>query len=384
MLTEIFLAFRYLFRGKARHVSFIGIISAIGIVLGVATVIVAVSIVNGIDGALLERIMQFQYHITLDTRDSDQLYLMQKELSKEEGVEDSSLSVRTQVFAQIGDTIVPLVVRGFQLDDPGQEQFFSQYIKEEFNDSGFFLGKGLSRRFFFKDKIEFYPLDERLTLEKEPIRGYFETGLYDVDNYYLISDLEKAKNLSPHYHLFLGLRLSEPFAADRLADEIARRYPQSIITTWTETNQQLFATLRLQKIALFIILSLIIIVASFNIFATLTIKVVEKTKDIGILKSIGFTSRRILSIFTLQGLVLGVIGTLGGVTLGLGICFFLEKHPIISLPEEIFFTPYLPVSVDYGEVILIGVVAIFISFLSSIWPARRACRFCPTEALRYE
>lgn len=352
--------------------------------MGVATVIVAVSIVNGIDGALLERIMKFQYHIILDSENTEELYRWEERLAEAEGVEEASLSVRTQVFAKVADTIIPLVVRGFQLDAPSQEDFFSQYIKEEFYDSGFFIGKGLSRRFFFRDYIEYYPLDERLALEKENIRGYFETGLYDVDNYYLVADLDRVKALSPHYHLFLGLRLKEPFEADRLADEIAAKTQQVIVSTWTETNQELFATLRLQKIALFIILSLIIIIASFNIFATLTIKVVEKTKDIGVLKSIGFTNRRVLSIFTLQGLVLGLIGTTGGVSLGLSLCYFLEKYPFIRLPEEIFFTPYLPVSVDYSEVVLIGIVAVFISFISSLGPAQRACRLCPTEALRYE
>lgn len=384
MLTEIFLAFRYLFRGQARHVSFIGIISVVGVMLGVATVIVAVSIVNGIDGALLERIMKFQYHIVLDSGDPLQLTQLRDVLAEEEGVSDSSLSARTQVFAQVDETIIPLIVRGFELDVDSQEDFFSQYIKEEFSDQGFFLGAGLLRRFFFKDYIEFYPLQERLSLEKEKIRGYFETGLYDVDNYYLITDLDRLKSLSPHYHLFLGLRLQEPFAADNLAEKIAKKNPHLIITTWMDTNQELFATLRLQKIALFIILTLIVIIASFNIFATLTIKVVEKTKDIGVLKSIGFTRRKIMSIFTLQGLTLGVIGTLGGASLGLSLCYFLEKYPFIQLPEEIFFTPYLPIAVDYWEVLLIGVVAVSISFLSSLWPAQRACRLCPTEALRYE
>ncbi len=384
MLKEIFLAFRYLFRGKARHVSFIGIISVVGVILGVATVIVAVSIVNGIDGALLDRIMQFEYHIVLDSADEKELSRLQDELKEKKDVRDASLSARTQVFAEVGDTIIPLVVRGFELGDLSQEKFFSEYIQEEFSDSGFFLGRGLARRFFFDDYIEFYPLDERLVLKQERVRGYFETGLYDIDNYYLIADLDKVKSLSDHYHLFLGLRIKDPFEADRLADRIVERNPQVIISTWTDSNRELFVTLRLQKIALFIILSLIIVIASFNIFATLTIKVVEKTKDIGVLKSIGFTSRKILSIFTLQGLTLGVVGTLGGISLGLGICHFLEKYPFIQLPEEIFFTRYLPVSVDYYEVALIGVVAIFISFISSLWPALRACRMCPTDALRYE
>jgi lipoprotein-releasing system permease protein len=384
MLAEIFLAFRYLFRGQARHLSFIGLMSVAGIILGVATVIVAISIVNGIDGSLIQRIMKFKYHIVLDSEDEEKLFDLQKKMQEKEEVKEASLSVRTQVFAKVDDTIIPLVVRGFELDKFSQEHFFSKYIKQEFRDSGFFVGKGLQRRFYLDDLIEFYPLKKKLSLEKEKIRGYFETGLYDVDNYYLIADLERVKDISSNYHIFLGLRIIKPFFADKLAKEISKSNPQIIVSTWTNTNQELFATLRLEKIALFIILALIITIASFNIFATITVKVVEKTKDIGILKSIGFTSRRILSIFTLQGLILGVIGSLTGVGLGLGICYILEKYPVIKLPQEVFFSEYLPVTVNLGEVVIIGVVAVVISFLSSIWPALRACRLCPTEALRYE
>ncbi|MCF7874753.1 MAG: ABC transporter permease [Candidatus Omnitrophica bacterium] len=384
MLTEIFLAFRYLFRGQARHLSFIGIMSVTGIILGVATVIVAVSIVNGIDGSLIQRIMKFRYHITLDSADENILSDLKGKMEKNKEVEDASLSVRTQIFAKFDDTITPLVVRGFELGQNKGENFFSKYIEEELTNSGFFIGKGLRRRFYLDDSIEFYPLKKRLSLEKGRIRGYFETGLYDVDNYYAVTDLEEAKNLSPNYHLFLGLRIKEPFKADQLAKRISKNNPEVAISTWTGSNQELFATLRLEKIALFIILTLIIVIASFNIFATLTVKVVEKTKDIGVLKSIGFTSRKILSIFTLQGLILGIIGSLSGAALGLGACYLLEKYPFIKLPEEIFFTEYLPISVDLKEVLVISLVAVFISFLSSIWPALRACRLCPTEALRYE
>lgn len=384
MLTEIFLAFRYLFRGQARHLSFIGLMSITGIALGVATVIVAMSIVNGIDGSLIQRIMKFKYHVVIDSSDEQVLSGLAKKMEKREEVKEASLSARTQVFAKIDDTIIPLIVRGFNLEKFSQEHFFAKYIKEDFGNSGFFLGEGLQKRFYLQDSISFYPLQKKLSLEKEKIRGYFATGLYDVDNYYLIADLNKVKSLSPHYHLFLGLRIKEPFAADKIAEKISESNPEILVSTWIDSNQDLFATLKLEKIALFIILTLIIIIASFNIFATLTVKVVEKTKDIGVLKSIGFTSRKILSIFTVQGLILGIIGSGGGILLGLGLCYLLKTYPFIKLPEEIFFTEYLPIIVDLSEVVIIGLVAVVISFLSSIWPALRACRLCPTEALRYE
>jgi len=157
-----------------------------------------------------------------------------------------------------------------------------------------------------------------------------------------------------------------------------------MVSTWIETNEALFATLKLEKFAMFIILGLIIMVASFNIFATLTVKVVEKTKDIGILKALGFTGTRIMVVFALQGLMIGLIGVCAGSGLGLGICYLLQKYPFIRLPAEVFFTEYLPVAVNYSDVTMIALVGLAISFVSSLLPAFRAANLPACAALRYE
>ncbi|MBU1122804.1 MAG: ABC transporter permease [Candidatus Omnitrophota bacterium] len=386
MKTEFYLALRYLFRGKAKHVSFIGVMSCLGVVLGVATVLVALSIVNGIDGGLMERIMKFKDHIIIESLDDDvQLPQIKDAINGWEEVEYAAITLNTQVFAKFKNTVVPLVVKGVDFNDSSGKKLFFPYIKEEFGDEGFFVGEGIMKRFFLSDSIEFYPLNKKLHLEEEKIRGTFSVGLYDVDNYYLVTDLERAKSFSPNYILTLGLKLKEPFAADKVKAKISQKFGGDIfVNTWIDTNQALFATLKLEKIAMFIILSLIVIIASFNIFATLTVKVVEKTKEIGILKSLGFTNRKILSIFTIQGVFIGVIGTFGGWALGLAICFMLKTYPFIQLPEEIFFTRFLPISVQVGDMVVIAIVSIIISFVSSLFPAIRAARLEICEALRYE
>lgn len=385
MGTELYLAWRYLFRGGEKHISFIGVISCCGVILGVATVIVALAIVNGVDGGLMERIMEFRDHLTIESSDASNLDRVKQVIDKWEEVETSAITLQTQVFAKFDNMVVPLAVKGIDFNEQGGKKLFSSYIKEEFSDTGFFVGESLSRRFSINEKIEFYPLRKKLALQEEKVRGIFSVGLYDIDNYYIITDLEKAKELSENYLLVLGVKVKDPFAAGKLKKKIQADFPRNIfINTWIETNQALFSTLRLERIAMFVILTLIIIIASFNIFATLTVKVVEKTKDIGILKALGFTNRMILSIFTLQGVMLGIIGIFGGTLLGLGACYVLDTYPIIRLPQEIFFTEYLPVSIQQGDIIMIAAVSLVISFISSLFPALRASRLNVCEALRYE
>tara|TARA_B100000315_G_C14521653_1_gene561842 strand:+ start:247 stop:1404 length:1158 start_codon:yes stop_codon:yes gene_type:complete len=385
MFVELFLAWRYLFRGRSRHVSFIGVISCLGIVLGVSLVIVAFSIVNGIDGGLMDRIMEFKDHIIIESWDEAPLTTVKDSLATWEEVEFASLSAQTQLFAKFGDTINPLLVKGIDFKSKEGQHFLNEYVLDTFSEDGFFIGENLRLRFRLDKEIEYYPLKKKLALKKDSIRGVFSVGLHDVDNYMLIADLEKVRSLSPNYHYSLGLKIKDPFSANELKSKILSNFSEGYyVSTWIDTNEALFATLRLEKIALFIILAFIAIIASFNIFATLSVKVVEKTKDIGILKSLGFSSRKIISVFTLQGLILGIIGVIGGLAFGLGLCFILDKYPFIRLPEDIFFTEFLPVTVDYKDIFWVGLVTLLISFTSSLLPAFHAGRLSACEALRYE
>ncbi|MFH1519672.1 MAG: ABC transporter permease [Candidatus Omnitrophota bacterium] len=385
MIPELFLARRYLFRGQSRHISFIGIVSCLGIALGVATLIVVISVMNGFDRDLMEKLMRFNQHLSVECLDNQQLTQVAEKLKTWEEVKVASLSLQTQIFAKFENLILPLVVKGIDLKDQGESQNLYQYVTEEKATEGFFIGEGLERRFFILDKIEFYPLEKKLNLQEEAVRGTFKVGLYDIDNNYLITDLEKAKSLSPNYLLTLGVRVEDPFKAHLVKKKILKEFSQELfVSTWMESNQVFFSALKLEKITMFIILSLIILVAAFNIFATLTVGVVEKTKDIGILKSLGFTRRRVARIFCLQGLLLGFLGTLSGTALGLGLCLILKKYPFIKLPAEIYYIEYLPMAINYRDIGLIILVGIILSFIFSLIPAIRAAKLQPSEALRYE
>jgi lipoprotein-releasing system permease protein len=385
MVVEFYLARRYLFRGKAKHISFISIVSCLGVALGVGTLIVVISVMNGFDHDLTDRLLQFNPHLTIESLDSDNLYRVKNLIDKWQEVESASIFLQTQIFGKVGKLVVPLMVRGIDFNNRQERENFSQYIRDEVGKDGFFVGEGLKKKFQLSEKLEFYPLKKKLQLQEVPIRGSFKVGLYDIDNNYVITDLERAKSLSPNYIMFLGVRIKNPFKADSIKEKIKRSFPQGIfVNTWVESNSVLFSALKLEKITMFVILSLIVVVASFNIFATLMVKVVEKTKDIGILKALGFTSRRILTIFSLQGLIIGFIGIVLGIFLGIGLCLIIKEYPFIKLPEQIYYIEYLPVAINYRDVIIIILVGLLLSFISSLFPALRASRLSVCEALRYE
>ena len=385
MITELFLARRYIFRGKPKHISFISIVSCLGVAFGVFALIVVISVMNGFDRDLMERLLRFNYHLVVEITDYSSLTQMKEKIQKYDGVESASIFLQTQVFAKFDNYIVPLMVKGVDLTDEKETKLFYRYVKEDLQVDGYFIGEGLKKRYFLDKTIELYPLERKMELKEEKIRGTFKVGLYDIDNNYLIMDLERAKKISPTYLLYLGVRISDPWNADKIKEKIIADFPRGVFAnTWIETNRVLFSALKLEKITMFVILSLIVLVASFNIFATLTVKTVEKTKDIGILKALGFTSNKILAVFSLQGVVLGMIGVLIGSAAGLIVCVLLQKYPFIKLPEEIYYIESLPVAINYRDIFLIVGVGIVLAFLSSLLPAIRASRMTACEALRYE
>lgn len=385
MLPELYLARSYLFRGKARHISFIAVVSCAGIALGVATLIVVMSVMNGFDRDLTSNLMKFNYHLTIESYTNEDLAKVKDIVKAQEGVKSAEIFLQTQVFAKMDKVIFPLMVRGIDFSDKDQMKDFSQYIEKDNFGEGFFIGKGLEARFILDEKIEFYTLSKKPRLSQENIRGVFKADIYDIDNNVVVVDLEKAKSFSPNYIIRLGIKINDPFKAAILKEQIKKSVEKPlIITTWMQSNRALFSALKLEKIVMFIILCFIILVAAFNVFATLSVKVVEKTKDIGILRSLGFTSKKILTVFSLQGLLLGVIGTTCGAFLGLGLCVILERYPFIKLPEDIYYIKYLPVAINYGDIFLIMFVGLFLSYVFSLFPALRASRLSAAEALRYE
>jgi len=226
-------------------------------------------------------------------------------------------------------------------------------------------------------------------LRQFEVTGTFTTGMYDYDIQNLYAPLGAVQDLlgmeDEDRVSGLGIRITDPWEAGEIGDRVGERvsFPY-FVQSWTTTHASLFSALTLEKLAMGVILFLIVIVAAFNIVSTLVMVVVDRTREIGILKSMGMTDREILRVFMLQGLWIGAIGTTAGTVFGFLLLWLQDRHQLIRIPPDVYFVDRLPVSVHPGDVVLIVGASIIVAFAATIYPALQASRLEPVEAIRHE
>ena len=219
------------------------------------------------------------------------------------------------------------------------------------------------------------------------IAGLFKSGMYEFDSNLVYMDLGEAQKFFEMGDGVTGIEvhLADIYIASKLGTRIESILGAPFWTrTWQEMYRNLFSALKLEKMAMFIILTFIVLVAAFNIIIALIMLVMEKSRDIAILKALGATPDEVMRIFVVQGMLIGVVGTLLGAAAGVAGAALLARYPIIELPEEIYTIPTLPISIETTDVLIICAVALGICFLATIYPSLRAARLEPVEALRYE
>lgn len=219
------------------------------------------------------------------------------------------------------------------------------------------------------------------------VSGVFETGMYEYDDAYLFLPLDAAQRFAGLGEDVTGLevRTVDRWRTPELADslEVALQAPVRAVD-WQENNRSFFQALKLEKLGMGVILLLIVLVAAFNIVSTLTMVVVDKTREIGILRAMGLGARQVRRIFLLQGVVIGAVGTFGGLIIGLIVALLLEKYRLISLDPSVYFIDHLPVRLEVFDIAAVLISSMLVSTLATLYPASQAAKLYPVEAIRHE
>ena len=401
------IALRYLRpKRKEGFLKIISIFSFLGIALGVAVLIIVMSVMNGFRTELLSKILGFNAHIIIKPYDKpinfdDINKLNLPNLSK------SIFSISGEGILINKKTTKGILVRGYKKEDISKIDVINEGIikgsLDDFDNKSISIGRDLALNLDVSigDEITLMSPSGISTIignlpkqETFLISSIFTSGLSDFDQNIIFLTISDAKNLFNigNEDKILELFLKNPNQIENSKKEIQRIFTNEFVYTWADLNQSFFGALKVERNVMFIILSLIIIVAAFNIISGLTILVKNKTKEIAILRSLGVSQTSITKIFFLVGFTIGTFATIFGVILGVLFSFYIENIQIffsdffnLSLfPEEIYFLSQMPSEIDFNLILLIALCSIIVTSVASIFPSIKASKLDPIKALKYE
>ncbi|WP_456386131.1 lipoprotein-releasing ABC transporter permease subunit [Desulfolithobacter sp.] len=407
MSFEWFVSLRYLrAKRKQKFISLISVISVLGVAVGVMALIVVLSVYTGFTEGLRDQIIGINAHIIVQKYGGNIQYPKRviREIESVPEVMAATPYIHGQALVTSGRQSTGIVLRGIDPESASRVISLDRKIKNGSLEGlrankglpAIILGQELANQLGVVrgDKIRLIspngPLTPMGILPKVrtcQVTGVFQTGMYEYDATMGFINLDTARTLTGMERGVHGIevKITDVDRADRVAAAIASRLGQGwSVRDWMRLNQNLFAALKLEKLGIFIALDLIILVAALNIISTLVMLVMEKTRDIAILMSMGATTGAIMRIFFYQGSVIGVIGTTLGVGGGLGLCAILKRYKFIELPSNVYPMTTLPIKVVATDVSIIALSAVVITLLATIYPSWKASRVRPAEALTYE
>ena len=390
MNLEFFIARRYL-RSKRRHpfVGVVSLISVIGIAVGVAALIATLAVMNGFDQDLKSRIIGLRADLVVEQEGGVQDWrALTARIRSDKEVVNAAPFIEGQALLEKQGFASGVLLRGI---DPAAERNvskFHEYIQRGTLSSrvgSAVVGEELAKR----AGLEIGSVFRIATQETQKpfqgvVEGIFSSGMYDYDaNLIFLNEADTRTLFKQTGGVGLSVALKNSEHADAVKQRLAVLLgPGYFVRSWMDLNRSFFSALKLEKIVMFIILALIILVASLNIAGSLTILVMDKRRDIGVLKALGLESGRVAKIFAFDGFFLGLAGAGAGLVLGLGLCGILATFKIVDLPKDIYYIDRLPVRVDPVDVLWVVGVAVLLSFLSALYPAVMAVRLDPVKALR--
>jgi len=406
MSYEWFIARRYLTaRRKQAFISVITSISILGITIGVMALVIAIALITGFQNDVQDKILGSTAHVMIRDYSGD-------------GLKDFAALMEQVAAIETVQSVTPIVYDSVMIIGPYQSQGAvlrgmdfarelpqSRWLRELERgdvpergarrdgillgrDLAFSLGAGLGDVVtVLSPSNRLSPLGVSPKVSRLRVTGIYSTGLFEWDSTTALVWLDVGQRifgLGENVNL-IQIRIDNIFDAPRFRDRVREFLPdETYAITWMEMNESLFSALKLEKRLMFFTITLIVIVASLNIIATLILMVMEKTRDIGVLKSMGATSRSIMKIFFFQGAMIGVFGTIIGVALGLLWCWLANTFELIKLPVHIYMIPFVPFRIHILDLLVIIGIALMISFLSTLFPSHRAARVDPVNALKYE
>ena len=415
MNYELFIGLRYLqARRRERFISLITVISVLGVMIGVMTLNVVMAVMSGFEETLRDRLLGINAHIAIirsgePLRDYENLL---QQVSKENGVVAATPTIYGQVMLTAGSRVSGVVVRGVDPDRVNRVVNLQNYFREgslnglktqhpiQVEDRtvllpGIVLGERLANQLgvFMGSAVQAVsPLGSPTAIGVIPkvrrffVSGILKTGMSEIDSTLVFMGLAEAQKFFELGDAVtsIELRIANVDQSRQLAERIQRSlgFPY-FAEDWTRLWPNLFSALELEKTVYFLVLLLMVLIGAFNIVSTLVMVVMEKKKDIAILRSMGATQQSIRKIFLLKGCIIGVVGTVLGVLLGLAVCFLIAQYQF-ALPKDVFLISTVPVRIYTSNFLLVAVASLLVCLVASLYPARQAAKLDPVEIIRYE